>query len=465
MKITANQLAQLIANRAPQSLRDSWSNASSSSNTKQTQAWYDFGWPAELCFDDLYKMYRRSSMGKCVVNAKPDICWMKKPTVFEGLEADTAADSGSRTAFERTFDMLADNLSLFKQLRHADAKARVGYYSALIIQVSGSPEQVSWDKKLDRVRPEQIIKLIPVYSEQLKPSTWEESQTSPRYGYPITYDYQESAVGDSRSGVTRAVTIHHSRVIVFTECPESDSIYGIPELEACFNDLLMLELICGAGGQGFWKNAAGKMVFNIADPSSAPSQTELEEMDESIAEFVSQLDKHQLTSGMDVTQLQAMLDNPEPFKSMYQENISASTGIPKNRLIGSQTGVLAGDKDDASFLSSMNSRNANWCASMVNQFIDWCIEHGALPRVKYTVEFDDLLSASDEQRFTLVDKMTSANDKHITSQVKLGASEISPLFTDEEMRLVAGYKQPVKIIVEQEEDVIDEPVDEQIADA
>ena len=463
MQLTVNQLAHLIANSAPQSLRQSWANASLKGNTKQQQAWFDFGWPEQLSFDMLYNMFKRSGIAKCVVTTPPDICWKTHPIIWEGKSAEEAQKRKTRTAFENSVDELADRLSIYQLMRQADVKGRIGYYSAFIIQIAGQGEEIDWSKPLGRIRPEQVVKVIPVYSEQLRPSTWDEDRTSIRYGQPLTYNYQEAAVGSTDDSIKRSETIHHSRVIVFTENPESDSIRGIPELEGSFNDLLMIELICGSGGQGFWKNAANKLHFNITDPQAAPVQEqEKADMEQSLEDFTTELDKFLLTSGIDVNKLEAVLADPDPFYQMYLSNIAASSRIPKNRLSGSQTGVLAGDKDEAAFLSEMMSRRQNWCTQMVNQWIDWCIAHGVLPKVRYVVEFDDLLSASDEQRFTLVDKMTQANDKHITAQVKIGATEISPLFSDEEMRLVAGYKGPVKQVVEQVEDEIVEPESERI---
>lgn len=461
MQLTANQLAQLIVNSG--GLRQDWLNAKGTSNTKQDQAWYDFGWPKTLEFDNYYKMFERSGVADCIVTKPPKVCWKSHPFIYEGKTADDAATRDTPTPFEKAAEELADRLSLFEAMKLADEKGRVGFYSALIIQVAGSGTEIEWDKPLGKIRAEQVVKLIPVYSEQLEVSTWDTKRNSLRYGQPESYTYQESAVEVRRDSVQRTETIHHSRVIVFTEQPISESISGRPVLKSSFNDLLMIELICGSGGQGFWKNAAGKLVFNIKDPQAAPvTEDEKEAMDEAISDFAEQLDKSLTVGGIDVTQLAAALGDPEPFYQMYLSNVAAATGIPKNILSGSQTGVLAGDKDSEAFLSEMMSRRKNWCASMVNKFVDWCIAHGVLPRVRYGVEFDDLLAASDEQKLTLADKMTAANDRHIGAQIKSGATEITPLFTDEEIRLMAGYKTPVTVSVEQVEDEPDEPEDEQV---
>lgn len=461
MQLTANQLAQLLVNSG--GLRQDWINAKPTSNTKQAQAWYDFGWPETLEFCDYFQMFERSGVADCIVTKPPKVCWKSHPFIYEGKTADDAATRKAPTAFEKSAEELSDRLSLFEAMKQADEKGRVGFYSALIIQVAGSGDEIVWDKPLGKIRPEQLVKLIPVYSEQLEVSTWDSNRASLRYGQPETYNYQESAVGDNRDSIKRTETIHHSRVIVFTEKPISESISGKPILKSSFNDLLMIELICGAGGQGFWKNAAGKLVFNIKDPQAAPvTDEEKTAMDEAIADFAEQLDKSLTVGGIDVTQLAAALDNPEPFYNMYISNIAAATGIPQNILKGSQTGVLAGDKDNEAFLSEMMSRRMNWCVSMVNKFVDWCIVHGVLPKVRYGVEFDDLLAASDEQKLTLADKMTTANDRHIGAQIKAGATEVMPLFSDEEIRLMAGYKAPVTIKVEQVEDEPDEPEDEMV---
>ena len=137
-QLTLNTLVRamhLAANS--DNLRRDWANASGSSNTKQSQAWYDFGWPEQLDFNDYYKMYRRNPIARRVIVAKPEQCWSSAPQVQKGREITDGATWDE-------FDELADRLSLWKKLKEADTKQRVGRYGAVLIQIAGNQAEADW---------------------------------------------------------------------------------------------------------------------------------------------------------------------------------------------------------------------------------------------------------------------------------------------------------------------------------
>jgi hypothetical protein len=470
MNITANQLKSLMAaatflqNSSGPINRAQMAAMTNQGNTKQSQAWADFGWPDSLTFTDLYGLYRRNALAGAVVSKPVEFCWSQPPMVYEGKDTERSADKPA-TAFEIAFSDLSDRLSLFKKMRQADLKGRVGFYSAFLIRVAGSTEQErDWQQPLLRISADQILQLIPVYSEQLKVAEFDTNQQSMRFGQPLTYNYSATSgiQTTEQTQLATELTVHHSRVIVFTETPDSESIEGIPAMSKPYNYLLVDDLIVGAGGQGFWKNSGNKLTFSTKDINAQPpSADELEQMQQQLNEFDEGLFKQLIMGGFDVNQLQVALNDPKPFADIVVARVSACTGIPQNILNGTQTGVLAGDKDMMSFLQTMNSRCANWCAQMVEQFIDWCIEHGALPKVRYMVSFPDLAAANEETKLTLVNKMTTANKDHLAAQAAAGLTERRPLFTEDEIR-AAGGRPPLKIQpVEIEDDITDPEMDEQ----
>lgn len=463
MNMTLNQLAALVrhsmqVNTGPLS-RAALAAATGQGNTKQDTAWQDFGWPDELDFLNLHKLYTRNALAKAVVTKPVEFCWSQPPQVIEGRDIDAAKDRAP-TAFENAFNDLADRLSLYKKMRQADIKGRVGFYSALLIRVAAASEQDrQWDRPLGRVSAEQVIQLVPVYSQQLKVSEFDTNPESIRYGQPVMYSYNGAAgVEDSQqTKIQTQLTVHYSRVIVFTETPDSEAIEGIPALAPVYNYLLMDDLIVGAGGQGFWKNSGNKLAISAkGENAPPPSKEETEAMNSHLAEFDEGLFKQLVLGGFDVNQLQTSLNDPGPFEKMNLARVSAGTGIPQNILNGTQTGVLAGDKDMMSFLQTMNSRCANWCAQMIEQFVDWCQDHGALPRTRYLVQFPDLTSANEETKLTLAGKMTAANQQHLQAQAAAGIVDRTPLFTTDEIRAVAGFE-PLEIEPIEVDDIVDDP--------
>ncbi len=397
-------------------------------NTKQINAWSDYGYPDRVEFESLYRMHTRNGIAKAGNAIPVDLCWKSAPRVKSN-------DSDDVTPWEAAFNKIAKATRLWKKLRAADLRQRVGRYGGVLVQVRGSLEQADWERPLANITDKQIVRFIPFYEDQMKVATFDENKASERYGFPLTYNYNEAQVGQAnRDGkVSQPVTVHYSRVLVFAEEADDDTIFGVPANEAGFNDLLTMELVAGAGGQGFWKNASGKLHFDFRDPAAAPpTQEERDKQKEQIQDFASEMDKALATAGMEAKVLNYALADPDPYFRVALQSYSASVRIPANRLIGSVTGVLAGDKDDAAFLQTMQSRRVGFCAEMVESVAAWLIEHGVLPAADIVVEFDDLQAPGDKDKLELAEKMARINS--------LTGPRSGDVFTNEQIAQAAGWE-------------------------
>lgn len=415
--------------------------ASMFGNTKQRNAWADFGWPDVVSFDQLYLRAQRNGVATAVVYDPPEICWQQAPRILQGIK-DDKRNRAIVTPWETQIAELCDRADVFEVLKQADERQRIGEYSAVIIQIRGTPEQADWAQPLDRIVPQNVERLIACYQPQLRPTQFDTDPTSERYRLPIMYEYNEAQTTGPASevqGMPATMNVHWTRVITFCERPVGVNIYGIPPLLNVFNDLLTIELLAGAGGQSFWKNAAGKMVFSETDPSMGALTTdERRAISDEIDDFSRDMEKKLVISGLKVDQLSSITADPKEHYNVAVSNVAAGTGIPKNRLTGSQTGVLAGDKDEAAFLGRMQSRRNRWCVRMVNAFVDWLIAHGALQPTKYFVEFDNLTDSTQDERFLTVNRMTEANERASKIAITTG-TEYRPIFTDAEIREAAGF--------------------------
>lgn len=414
------------------SLRDYAVNAHG--DTKHTKAWCDYGYPEALTFEHHYQMYKRFGIAKAGIEMTIDQCWSEPPTVHQASDKVEAENRSDRNDWEREFDALAKKHRLWQMLRAADIRQSIYQYGGLVVQVRGTGDQIDWKKPLDKISADNIVKLIPVFQSQLKPSDYDNNRNSERYGLPKSYLLDESRLSDNREEEhrTSSVEIHHSRVIVFAEGADDGSIYGVPANEAGFNALITLEKIIGAGGEGFWKNAAMKMAFNT--DLDLPDAEELDDIDEAIADFVQGLDNHLITGSLKPTVLQASLASPKEHFAAALGEYSASVKTPAKKLIGTQTGVLAADEDTAQWGAYCMSRAKNWCGEgMVRQFINWLIAHGVLPRREFVIEWKDLLAPSDDDKVSIIQKMADINQK------SLGGAEGLPVFTNAEMRAIMGF--------------------------
>ena len=388
-----------IASQMSQSLRQVYGSL----DAKHSKAWEDYGYKTTLEFNDHYQMYRRFGIAKAGIKMPVNMCWKTFPTIMQGEEGDGDKREES-TSWENLIKSIFKQTKLMRKLKRVDEFQRVGHYGAFVVQIKGTGDQPKWDMPLDKIRAEQIVKFIPLYEVQLEPNQWDENDQSERYGQPTMYQFQESKLNDSttQDNRLRVVTVHHSRVIIFAEGADDESIYGVPANEAGFNDLITMEKIIGAGGEGFWKSAAMKTVYsNTSKDAPMPGPDEVDAMDLAIKDFVEGLDKHLMTGGLDPKVLSvAMADPKEPF-SIALQSYSAGVEVAAKLLIGSQEGKLASEEDARFTMSAMQSRREDFGSIMVQSCVDWFIEHGVAPKIEYYVEWDDLLAPSDKDKLEL----------------------------------------------------------------
>jgi hypothetical protein len=404
MKQRQQALINEIANHLSQSLR----GIHGTRDTKHTQAWDDYGYKNTLEFEDHYQMYRRFGIAKAGIKMPVNMCWKTFPKIMQGEEGD-ADERKDSTEWEAVIKKIFSKNSLMRKLKRVDEFQRVGHYGAFVVQVRGNAQQATWNKPLDRIRVDQIVKFIPLYEVQLKPTEWDNNEQSERYGQPLTYQFQESELNDSttQDNRLRSVTVHHSRVIIFAEGADDDSIYGVPANEAGFNDLITMEKIIGAGGEGFWKSAAMKTVYtNTSKDAPAPSIEEVDEMDSAISDFVSGLDKHLMINGFDPKVLSASMADPKQPFSIALQSYSAGIEVASKLLVGSQEGKLASEEDARFTMSAMQSRREDWGSIMVSSAVDWLMDHGIIQRSEYYIEWDDLLAPSDKDKLELGSKLS-----------------------------------------------------------
>lgn len=435
-----------LADRVTSNLREIYGTR----DDKHTQAWCDYGYKDTLEFNDYYQMSERFGIASAGVTIPPEICFRTNPKIREG-EAAQFEKRSKNTPWETQISKLFRSLKLWRKIKLCDEYQRVGEYGALAIQIKGSVQQADWQKPLQRVTVNNIAKLIPLYQEQLTPVEWENDIQSTRYGEPTMYQFDQSAIGDGRSqdGRNTSVHIHHSRVIIFAEGADDNSIYGRPALKRGFNDLVTMEKIIGAGGEGFWKSAAMKTVYSNTNKDAPQlNQAEIDGMDEAISDFVEGLDKHLMLNGLDPKVLSVAMSDPEmPFQIALQ-SFSASIGVASKLLVGAQEGRLASAQDGIFTLSNMQSRRESWCSQMIESVIDRFMLYGVIESKEYTIEWDDLLAPSDSDKLNIAEKMSKIN-KDMAQEV----------FTTEELRLIAGYQQE-SAIDEDESEMMEEDDEE-----
>lgn len=442
------QLAVNAADNAANTLRETMSSISGGYHNADTMhnVYCDFGYPEELMFQNFWDMYRRSGIARNGCDLPVDISWVSPPTV------------NASGAFESMLNRLIEEKKLWRRTAALDRRQRVGRYAGMFVRVRDS--KAPSEALTEKLNIGHIVQLIPLYEGQLEVLSIEDDVKNDNYSLPTMYQYHGAGHGNRNEKTATSFSIHPSRIIIAAEGADDGGIHGIPAMESGYNSLMDLIKIIGSGGEGFYKNAAQNIAFELSDPKFASSvnSKQLKDFNDNWDDFMRNRSRRaSWTPGMKPVPLSTTLVQPQEFFNNALNDAAANFKVPATILIGMQTGRLASSEDSRSFLSTVNSRRANYLTEMVSSVLDWFIGNGVLPSESYEIEFDDLLEMSDAEKLDSAIKMGNVNREQFNSGQM-------PAFSSEEIREQAGYDPTVEIDeLEGELDGIeDEDIDEEV---
>lgn len=395
-------------------------------DTKHMKAWFDYGYPMAVDFYMHWNMYKRNGLAKAGVDIPVNLCWMDSPSIRLGDD-----DEHEEMRWEKSVNALVKRLKLWRHMRDADRMQRVGRYSAIFIRVrDGMPA----DKPIGNIKDSQIIELMPVWEGQLEANDIDNDIASDNYGKPVNYTYSATGTGNQNDNASDSFQIHYSRLVILSEDAVGGSIYGTPANEAGFNALLDWDKIRGSGGEASWLAAANKQILRPTQPGSNISADTLDGINDALKDMKEGLDEALFLNGVESTPMNNTVPDPEIYKQMALEEYAASVQLPAKILVGTQSGVKAGDEDTAGLMRMMMSRRKNTCSDFIDSFLSWCYRCGALvaPPEGHSIEWSDLTAPSAMQKIDAALKMTQIN--------KEGRAGEGLVFTTDEIRREAGYE-------------------------
>lgn len=388
----------------------------------------DFGFPAAVSFDMAYEKYCRDSLATAGVDKTVRKTWETRPELWETekpKESPLEADIRKRLTALRFWQRLAD----------ADRMSMVGRYSGVILRLA--------DSKAPREPVDQVpgglqglVEIVPAWEAQLIVSEWVTDEASPDYGRPKMFSYREAAVGDGRQG--RVFDVHPDRVVIWSR---DGTVHGRSALEPGYNDLLTLEKIRGAGGEGFYKNAASRPVLEAADNLNVeemaramgvdPSEMH-EAMGEQVEAFNRGFDKFLLIQKMKATTLDVSLPIPEHFFAIALQSFAASLQIPVKILVGNQTGERASSEDAEDWAQANMGRRDEMVIPNIMDVVARMERFGILPERDWHLHWADLTEASMGEKIERAHKMADINSKT--------AATGELVYLPEEIRQVTGHE-------------------------
>lgn len=382
----------------------------------------DYGYPLDLSFFNFWNMYRRFGVARRVVAHYPNETWKEDPEI----EGDAK--------FLKDLETLNERMGLWRRLKGLDTRQRVGRYAGMFMRVrDGLSPEMPLEGKLSGL--ETLLDMVPLYESQLAVSRTQDDPQADDFGMPTMYRFTSGTSGDRNEKAGASFQIHPSRIIIASEDSDNSGIYGIPVLESIYNSLMDLRKVLGGGGEGFYKNAAQTIVFDLKDASSARTNSDLlDKFNDQYDEFSQNRSRRAMwTPGMESNVLASNLISPKDFAETIAFDIAAGSNYPTSELFGNQTGRLAGDQDRLGFLSQVQSRRVDFGTDMVKATLDWLIKVGILPAAAYTVEWPDAMAPSFGEKLSNAEKMAATNK----TQYESGGD--AP-FTGEEVREAGGYE-------------------------
>lgn len=383
-----------------------------------------FGYDTEPSVNDYVSRFLRQDIAKRIVEAYPRACWATPP--------DISDDKGSQdeSEFEKQVKALIFNrkIKLYHYLRRLDITVGLGHFGIMFIGVrDGRNTREPLESKL---KLEDILFMSPYSEKNATISQYETDPQSERFGLPVMYKISSGGYGGTSVSAPSAmmqrevIEVHHSRVIHVADGALENDVFGTPRLEPVVNRLIDLEKIVGGGAETFFLNARGGIHMN-QKPETKLVDTSL--LENRMEEFTHNLTRYLRTKGIDVNTLNFDVADPKNYFDMIIALISATTGIPKRILTGSEQGSLASSQDENNWLARVNERQRDYCElQMLRPMIDWFITHGILPEPKdgdYTIDWSDLRMVSDTERAEVAVKMTQALAAYVNA---LGAEMVMP---------------------------------------
>lgn len=420
---------QLIANAMRRVFDERFGRMFSNTNPKHDH-YLDYGWPQVIEFEQFYAMWCRNSLARSACNKPVEKTWNENPWLTEREETH------EETKKEKELRLRFKALGFWARLAQADERSMVGAYSGVVLRLAdGKPLSEPVDRVPGGLKG--LVEVIPVWQGQLRVAEWDFNQTSETYGHPKSFQFNESAV-DPKEQRARSFTIHPDRVVVWSK---DGTVHGNSSLEPGYNDLLTMEKVVGAGGEGFWKNAKSAPVLSVdkdanlqqlASMLGVPIDQLPNKLDEIIADYQKGFDQMLMLQGIEVKPMAISLPLPGEFFRIALESFSASIGIPMKVLIGSQTGERASTEDAKEWNQTIMSRRSMYVKPNIERVIERLVKFRVLEDLDWFINWTDLTEASITEKIDRAIKMADINAKY------LGTGEA--VFTADEVREVVDYE-------------------------
>ncbi len=392
-----------------------------------------YGYPDSLSGDNgfrlMYLMTQRNGIAARLNWGMPKLCWRNGFELFENQEKDAS-------------QIMGDEIRLLKKSRildyieRADTLNRIGRYSVLLLGIPDSKALKDPLGKVARNGANWLDKLWfqPYAYDSVIINKWNTDETSPRYGMPEEYTLFVNDKDESKNQSTvSSRVVHWSRIIHLNEGALESDIEGRGYLEPIFNVLLNLDKVCGGSSEAYFRNAKGKIVFELdkefADFFAENSEAEKKHK-ENVEDFTNSFKDQISMSGGKAYTLDTPMYTPKDTILGNMQQISGYSGYPLRVLTGEGAGQLAGSEDRVAMNSLVAARQESFGYRVVLEILERFRIAGMLNLPDYyDIRFPNQEESSEDQKVANNQKRADTFQKvAATIQALGGAPDITSTF-------------------------------------
>ena len=280
-----------------------------------------------------------------------------------------------------------------------------------------------WDEEVDTGDQPIELTFIRPYDEPLiQIVQYEASIHSPRFGQPVMYLITLNDPRYPHSGVglpLATVRVHWSRVLHIADNCGSSEVFGVPRMQAVWNNLLDLRKLYGGSAEMFWKGAFMGISFETHPQLGGEVKINQTALRQQIDNYQNTTQRWLALMGMSAKTLAPQVSDPTPFIEVQLAAICIVIGVPVRIFKGSERGELASTQDENTWNKRLMERHNNYLTpKVICPFIDRLIKVGVLPEPEgYSVVWPELDSMSKTEKAQIASQRTTAMQSYVGGNV------------------------------------------------
>jgi hypothetical protein len=255
------------------------------------------------------------------------------------MELSEDEDSSVNTQFEEQWKAIDEDVDMISNLRELDVLSGIGQFGGLLLGYDDAPDDAT--QQQEAAKGAELKYVRPFHQGSIDIRTTVEDASSPRFGLPETYAVDFNYGEDS----SKSVVYHWTRFVGVAHNKTSDPFKGESMLSPVYNRLQDLELIAGGSAEMYWRGGFPGYNFKLDPELTNLTDADKADFKEQIQNYFQGLQRYLRTRGVTAEALEQQISDPKSLVDVEVSLISAATGIPKRKLLGSERGELASTQD------------------------------------------------------------------------------------------------------------------------